>query len=274
MDGIRYERHVDLKKPRKLDVKDKDRLSQKNGTHSTIYLINGDRYIGEWRDNKRHGKGTHYYKSSGHTYMGEWQNDLRHGYGIFSIPEKAQQKTSKKESMFSKTEPTKMANAETQKLRKVYTGLWMNDVRHGTGTYFYPDSSVYEGSWVNDMRQGWGKMTYADGSIYEGEWHHETRHGQGTLLLKNGDRYEGMWFDNEKEGPGKFIYLTKRQCYKGEWSKGQPRCGTIQNLSNLAGYPGTIYPIPPIQLEDPQKVLDGEKELIYQSRAKRLVGGE
>jgi hypothetical protein len=90
--------------------------------------------------------------------------------------------------------------------------------------------------------------------------------------VANGDRYEGMWFDDEKEGPGKFVYLKKRQCYKGEWSKGQPRCGTLENLSALKGYPGTLYPIPQLQLEDPESVLESERQFIYEQRASRLVG--
>lgn len=35
--------------------KTKDRLGQKNGPHATVYLVNGDQYIGEWKDNLKHG---------------------------------------------------------------------------------------------------------------------------------------------------------------------------------------------------------------------------
>jgi hypothetical protein len=80
-----------------------------------------------------------------------------------------------------------------------------------------------------------------------------------------------MWFDDEKEGPGKFIYLTKRQCYTGEWSRGQPRCGTIENLTSIPGYPGCKYDMPPIGLENPQKVLDIEREILHGDRSRRLV---
>jgi hypothetical protein len=83
-----------------------------------------------------------------------------------------------------------------------------------------------------------------------------------------------MWFDDQKEGPGKFIYLSKRQCYTGEWSQGQPRCGTIHNLTSIPGHTGTLYPIPPLGLEDPQKVLDTERAFLHEARAKRLVGAE
>ena len=35
--------------------KSRDKLSQKNGPHATVYLINGDKYMGEWKDNLRDG---------------------------------------------------------------------------------------------------------------------------------------------------------------------------------------------------------------------------
>jgi hypothetical protein len=81
-----------------------------------------------------------------------------------------------------------------------------------------------------------------------------------------------MWFDDEKEGPGKFIYFAKRQCYNGEWSKGQPRCGTISNIISNAPGLHPLYNIPPIRLEDPDKILTDEKNLIFDARCKKMVG--
>lgn len=43
------------------------------------------RYIGDWKDNQRHGEGTCYY-NGGDWYEGEWKNDQRHGFGISYIP--------------------------------------------------------------------------------------------------------------------------------------------------------------------------------------------
>ena len=42
----------------------------------------GDKYVGEWKDNKFHGQGTYYY-SNGDRYVGEWKSDKQHGQGIF-----------------------------------------------------------------------------------------------------------------------------------------------------------------------------------------------
>lgn len=197
----------------------KDILSQKSGPHATVYLINGDRYIGDWESNQRHGKGIHFFRKNGFTYEGEFKNDMRSGYGTLSIPiTEVKNSVAGPDSLFGGSKP-KQAEAEaTVPLRKVYTGSWLLDKRHGSGTYFYPDGSMYHGCWANDMKEGWGRMKYANGNVYEGEFHAEKRHGTGVLLLGNGDRYEGMWYDDLKEGPGKYVYLKKRQCMEGEVS--------------------------------------------------------
>jgi hypothetical protein len=40
----------------------------------------GDKYVGEFKDNKRHGQGT-YTHANGDKYVGEWKDDYRHGQG-------------------------------------------------------------------------------------------------------------------------------------------------------------------------------------------------
>ncbi|RYY84830.1 hypothetical protein EON63_08540 [archaeon] len=46
----------------------------------TIHLANGDKYVGDWKDGRRHGLGVYYY-NDGDRYEGEWRNDERHGRG-------------------------------------------------------------------------------------------------------------------------------------------------------------------------------------------------
>ncbi|KAL2913101.1 hypothetical protein HK105_207446 [Polyrhizophydium stewartii] len=331
---LRIARHADIAKTPRWRVKDK--LSQKMGPHATVYLINGDRYIGDWKDNKRHGKGMHFYCKSGNVYEGEWENDMRHGYGTLSVPvadagasapaaagstspsrrhgggKRAEQRhhghsdtsgaaagDSDDDSIAgghtdvgddastifggggggggrhaSASDSHDRDDASAVPLRKVYAGAWAADKRHGIGTYFYHDGAVYEGEWQNDMKEGWGRMMYPDGSVYEGEWHHENRHGQGILLLANGDRYEGMWLVNEKEGPGRFVYRTKRQIYEGEWTHGMPKCGTLRDLPPLPGQREKLYPIPPLTLNNPTAILDAQRQLIYDERMQRMMGGD
>ena len=44
---------------------------------------NGDRYVGEWKDNKMHGQGTCTYASGG-KYIGKWKDNKRHGQGTYT----------------------------------------------------------------------------------------------------------------------------------------------------------------------------------------------
>ena len=42
----------------------------------------GHRYIGNWQDGKKHGRGTMEY-NDGNIYEGDWYQDQRHGRGKF-----------------------------------------------------------------------------------------------------------------------------------------------------------------------------------------------
>ena len=70
-------------------------------------------------------------------------------------------------------------------------------VKHGQGTYVFPDGAFYEGSWKDGARHGYGTMKYPDGSKYEGEWFSNMRQGQGKLINKEGIvAQEGTWKDD------------------------------------------------------------------------------
>ncbi|KAJ3154153.1 hypothetical protein HDU86_004695 [Geranomyces michiganensis] len=267
-------RHADIVNVPKW--KQKETAALRNGVRATVYMTNGDRYIGEWLAGMKDGNGTYHYAATGAVYQGEWRQDMRSGYGTYSIPIPPASTPSTADSKSSgpllpslpslkkaaggggatnvssitrsqnsaASKPTSAIKARAAQdaapLRKVYAGEWASDVRHGRGTCFYDDGSMYDGMWEGDVREGWGRLQYAaDHSVYEGEWHDGLRHGQGVLLLANGDRYEGTYLNDLKEGPGRFIYRQKRQCYEGEWALDMPKCGTLRDLPPLAGHEGT-----------------------------------
>lgn len=133
-------------------------------------------------------------------YQGEWKNDKRNGFGDYSVRQQEGGTSSgSKKHVESVVDETIKMRLEDQKskfaqpkgrdfplasaLRKVYAGEWLDDMKSGSGIYFYENGDVYDGSWSRNMKQGWGRMSYHDGSVYEGEWSEELRHGQGVLLL-------------------------------------------------------------------------------------------
>ena len=49
----------------------------------TITFTNGDKFVGEWINGKRTGKGT-YTWVSGSKYVGEWKDNNMHGQGTYT----------------------------------------------------------------------------------------------------------------------------------------------------------------------------------------------
>ena len=89
----------------------------------------GDEYVGEWRDDTRHGQGTYNY-ANGDTYNGEWRNGKKHGQATF---------------IFGPSSPW---------AGDKYVGEFTNGERTGHGTYYHSDGTVLEGYWVDNVFQG------------------------------------------------------------------------------------------------------------------------
>ncbi|XP_025897618.1 MORN repeat-containing protein 3 [Nothoprocta perdicaria] len=220
-----------------------DRKAQKSGLRHTVYAVNGDQYTGEWQDNLKHGKGTQLWKRTGAIYKGDWKFGKRDGYGSYSVPDPV-----------------------TKEYKKVYTGWWKNDKKCGYGTTFYPGGEYYEGEWSGGQRSGWGRMYYGDGSIYEGQWLRDRPCGQGMLRLPNENRYEGGWKEGKKHGPGKFFYLDTGQLFEGVWAADIPKYGTMIDFGRDEAPTPTQYPIPKIELADPDGVLEEAQAMFDDSQ--------
>jgi hypothetical protein len=54
----------------------------KNGYHVWIFE-DGSKYEGEWKDDKKHGKGIFYRSDGSKCYEGDYKDDIIEGYGIF-----------------------------------------------------------------------------------------------------------------------------------------------------------------------------------------------
>jgi hypothetical protein len=147
-------------------------------------------YEGDYRNNKKHGKGKFVYANRD-VYEGDYQNDEKHGNGKYIYAS-----------------------------GYVYEGEWKNNTVHGRGMFMSDSGDLYEGEFDDFRYHGKGRLECSNGDTYEGEWKVGHAHGNGKKVYANGDVYEGNWECAKKHGKGKMVYADGT-VYDGEWKWGK-----------------------------------------------------
>ena len=92
-------------------------------TKKTQIYANGDKYVGQFKDELRHGKGT-YFWANGDKYEGDWKVKPN-GHGTF-----------------------------TYLSGDKYVGEVKDEKKHGKGTYTFANGDKFEGDWKEDKMHG------------------------------------------------------------------------------------------------------------------------
>ncbi|MDA7843385.1 hypothetical protein N9A26_00060 [bacterium] len=100
----------------------------------------GNRYVGEFKDGRYHGKGTFIYKAHGSKYVGDWKNGGKNGKGTYFFSDGS----------------------------KHYVGDWKDGLPHGKGIQLNYDGSKYVGEFKKNKHHGMGILTDKNGNSYEG----------------------------------------------------------------------------------------------------------
>jgi len=102
-----------------------------NGS-GTLSWDSGDKYIGQWKDNRQEGEGTYIY-ANGDKYVGEWKNGRQDGFGI------------------SKNKLPKKIDGNLLYEVK-YVGEWKNGRKDGEGTTFLNNGQSWTGMYLNNKQ--------------------------------------------------------------------------------------------------------------------------
>ena len=149
-------------------------INDKREIKGIMIYNNGAKYEGEWKDNKKHGKGvfisSHYLNcenNPGLKYEGEFFDDKFDGFGkvVYSNGDK-------------------------------YEGEWKNNKQHGRGTLINFTGTKFEGEWLNGKIEGIGKYYMNNGDIYEGHFSNNKFNGYGKYFYNNGNYIEGIFKDD------------------------------------------------------------------------------
>ena len=136
---------------------------------------NGDKYEGNYRNNKKEGRGKYFWASNGDCYEGEYMDNLKHGHGIF----------------ISHVAGT------------VYSGQFLRGKKHGKGVLKFKDGTIFEGDFIEGRRKK-GTLRLSCGDIYDGEFVNEKFQGKGVYSYADGRHYSGDFKNNKKHGFGVF----------------------------------------------------------------------
>ena len=120
---------------------------------------NGSRYVGEWKDGKKHGQGTYTSgkgEGEGDKYVGEFKGGFKNGHGKYI-----------------------WSNGDE------YVGEFKDDKPNGQGTYTWSDGDKYHGEFLNGKFHGQGMGKTPNGYFLVGEWKNNSPWNI-TILSKDG----------------------------------------------------------------------------------------
>ena len=199
---------------------------------STQHVAGMERFQGQFKDDRRHGRGTCIYPD-GSRYTGEWQAGAVHGEGRF---EHANGDT------FVGTLATghRVRGKVTWSGGDEYDGEFSSfDEPHGEGTWHYvAENVVHSGQFHRGAAHGPGERRELSvgGALRRGDFDGATLHGEGSEVLTGGivgrlvaERYEGEFVHGQRQGRGCVQIGVAAawtgewvRSWRGEWEEGEP----------------------------------------------------
>lgn len=153
-------------------------LDRKSGAVSgtgTVEWTNGERYVGQMVEGRKHGKGRFEWVG-GQWYEGDWVNDQALGYGVIRFANGIRYEGAVKEGEPSGRGTQVFPSGDR------YTGEFAKGIFHGQGTYAWKAGNRYEGSWNMGRKHGHGRLTWAGGDAWEGEFQNDQQTDKGREI--------------------------------------------------------------------------------------------
>lgn len=220
---------------------------------------NGDVYEGRFVNGSIEGEGTYWWSDNGAVYIGEWKNNLRHGHGVMQYSSEEWYDGEWCEGFEHGIGRRRYENGDiyigewklgscTGKGKYIsseytYEGNFLNFLMHGYGKKILPNGDVYEGEFVDDQACGKGRYICADdGSWFYGDWENNVR-VYGEMHFSDNDfaqYHVGEYRDGRINGKG-VLYDHERKIYDGEFVDGKAQGRGTYYYDDGAYYQGDFF---------------------------------
>jgi S1-C subfamily serine protease len=132
---------------------------------------NGEKYVGEFKNNKFSGQGTLTF-ANGNAFVGGFK-DENNGKGTLTF-----------------------ANGD------IYVGELKERKYHGHGVLTFSNGGKYSGEFISGKFNGQGTLTSPKGVTYFGDFKDGKPHGSGTATNSNGEKFVGEFTEGKRSGKG------------------------------------------------------------------------
>ncbi len=204
----------------------------------TVNYNNGQVYVGQLVNAKRHGRGKLIYKKDDvrDYYEGDWDNGNFHGQGIAAFKSGAKYTGEFASNQYNGKGRYDYAE---DSFALYYEGEYKNGKPEGHGIIKYTDDTTWEGIWKEGAYQtGEGTARFSDGKKYKGKLEEGKFEGNGILVFPNGAKYTGEFKDGKMHGKGEFVFAKNAMIvsYKGDFYEGKEH-----GLGTLIFNNGDVY---------------------------------
>ncbi len=184
-----------------------------DGIATQIY-DSGNKYIGNFINGAKSGKGIFYY-GNGDKYDGNWNDNLFNGFGTFTFADGIR---------FSGqySEGRQIGKGTMWSHGDKFEGTFKDYLLDGHCSIQWKSGAHYDGYFANNNRNGRGIELLANGAKYDGEWKDDKKNGKGTFIWKSGLKYVGDWKDDAMEGYGRLYDKHNKLTYEGKFTDNKP----------------------------------------------------
>ncbi|MGB1121034.1 MAG: caspase family protein [Saprospiraceae bacterium] len=209
--------------------------------YGVMVYANGEKYVGEFDNRKRHGQGV-YFLSNGDKYVGSWKHDKYNGEGRLYRRDGSVQAGIWSNNILTKYHD-KTSGCLTGDCNNGYgvylledgtkvVGIFQNGRPDGQVAVFYTNGSKYVGDFATFKKEGTGILSHPDGLIEEGFWKNDAyagaeksgkgciegdcNNGFGKYVYDDYTKYIGNFAGSYAHGYGE-CYYSDGDYYKGEW---------------------------------------------------------
>ena len=130
---------------------------------SQVVLENGDMFEGEVQDDMFNGQGRYYY-NNGDKYIGDFVDNTKEGKGVLMFSDNDLYNGDFKDNKFNGK------GTYYYKDGSRYQGDWVNNKKEGEGELQFADGDKYVGQFADDKFNGQGKYVAKNGEVTDGKW--------------------------------------------------------------------------------------------------------